>query len=132
MTKQVLAVPWPLRATGEPRYCLPSILFAAFIAGLVIAGAVEAKQQCNVSAGSQGYWSWRMIDGRKCWYEGKPMLSRAMLEWPANATAQPDSNAELASAPPARRDPMNAQARELNDSNTFDALWRDRIEGSRR
>jgi hypothetical protein len=131
MTKQVLAVPWPLRATGEPRHRLPSILLAAFIAGLFIAGAVEAKQQCSVSAG-KGYWSWRMIDGRKCWYEGKPMLSRAMLEWPANATAQPDSNAELASAPPARRDPMNAQARELNDSNTFDALWRDRIEGSRR
>jgi hypothetical protein len=132
MTKQDLAVPWRLRVTGEPRHLLPSILLAGFIAGLAIAGAVEAKQQCSVSAGSQGYWSWRMIDGRKCWYEGKPMLSRAMLEWPANATAQPDSNAELASAPPARRDPMNAQARELDDSNTFDALWRDRIEGSRR
>jgi hypothetical protein len=132
MTKQDLAVPWPLRATGEPRHRLPSILLAAFIAGLFIAGAVEAKQQCSVSAASHGYWSWRMIDGRKCWYEGKPMLSKAMLEWPANATAQPDSNAELASAPPARRDPMNAQARELDDSNTFDALWRDRIESSRR
>jgi hypothetical protein len=132
MTKQDLAVPWRLRVTGEPRHLLPSILLAGFIAGLAIAGAVEAKQQCSVSAGSQGYWSWRMIDGRKCWYEGKPMLSRAMLEWPANATAQPDSNAELASAPSARRDPMNAQARELDDSNTFDALWRDRIEGSRR
>jgi hypothetical protein len=146
MTKQVLAVPWPLRATGEPRHRLPSILLAAFIAGLFIAGAVEAKQQCSVSAG-KGYWSWRMIDGRKCWYEGKPMLSRAMLEWPAESAAHPDAKADTASVAPERRraetqrsesqraeshgDPMDAQAYAPADSQTFEALWRDRIEGSR-
>jgi len=145
MTKQALA-------TGEPRHRLPSILLAAFIAGLVIAGAVEAKQQCSVSAG-QGYWSWRMIDGRKCWYEGKPMLSKAMLEWPAESAAQPDTKADTASVAPERRrpesqhaeslhaeslhaeshgDPMDAQAYAPAVSPTFEALWRDRIEGSRR
>jgi hypothetical protein len=135
MTKQALA-------TGEPRHRLPSILLAAFIAGLVIAGAVEAKQQCSVSAG-QGYWSWRMIDGRKCWYEGKPMLSKAMLEWPAESAAQPDTTADTASVAPERRrpesqrseshgDPMDAQAYAPADSQTFEALWRDRIEGSRK
>lgn len=153
MTKQALAVPWPLRITGEPRHRLPSILLAAFIAGLVIAGAVEAKQQCSVSAGKQGYWSWRMIDGRKCWYEGKPMLSRAMLEWPSESAALPDIKADSASAAPAirrseshrsesqrseshgpesRGDPMDAQAYAPVDSQTFEALWRDRIEGSRK
>ena len=142
MTKQALAVPWPLRATGEPRHRVPSILLAAFIAGLFIAGAVEAKQQCSVSAG-QGYWSWRMIDGRKCWYEGKPMLSKAMLEWPAESAAQPDTTADTASVAPERRrpesqrseshgDPMDAQAYAPADSQTFEALWRDRIEGSRK
>jgi hypothetical protein len=151
MTKQALAVPWPLRATGELRHRLPSILLAAFIAGLFIAGAVEAKQQCSVSAG-KGYWSWRMIDGRKCWYEGKPMLSKAMLEWPAESAAQPDTKADTASVAPASRraesqraesqraesqraeshgDPMDAQAYAPADSQTFEALWRDRIEGSR-
>jgi hypothetical protein len=157
MTKQALAVPWPLRATSEPRHRLPSILLAAFIAGLFIAGAVEAKQQCSVSAG-KGYWSWRTIDGRKCWYEGKPMLSRAMLEWPEESAAQPDAKADTASVAPERRhpesqhaesqhaesqhaesqhaeghgDPMDAQAYAPADSQTFEALWRDRIEGSRR
>jgi hypothetical protein len=147
MTKQALAVPWPLRATGEPRHRVPSILLAAFIAGLFIAGAVEAKQQCSVSAG-QGYWSWRMIDGRKCWYEGKPMLSKALLEWPAESAGQPDTKADTASVAPERHrpesqrsesqraeshgDPMDAQAYAPADSQTFEALWRDRIEGSRR
>jgi hypothetical protein len=48
------------------------------------------------------------------------------------AQREPDANADVASAQPqARRNPMNAQARELDDSDTFEALWRDRIEGSR-
>jgi hypothetical protein len=153
MTKQDLAVPWPLGVTDEPRHRLPSILLAAFIAGLFIAGAVEAKQQCSVSAASRGYWSWRMIDGRKCWYEGKPMLSRAMLEWPAESAAQADTKADTVSVAPASRrsesqrsesqraesqraeshgDPMDAQAYAPADSQTFEALWRDRIEGSRK
>ena len=70
-----------------------------------------------------------MIDGRKCWYEGKPMLSKSLLEWPAETPAQPDSDRELASAPSEKhRDPMDAQARAPDDSDTFEALWRDRIE----
>jgi hypothetical protein len=133
MTNQALAVPWALRALGEPRHRLPSIILAASIAALALIGTAEAKTQCSVAAGPGGYWSWRMIDDRKCWYEGKPMLSKSLLEWPADTAAPPDTKAELASAPPPdRRNPMNAQARELDDSNTFDALWRDRIEGSRR
>ena len=142
MTKQALAVPWPSQAVGEPRHRLPSIVLAASIAALSIVGAAEAKQQCSVSAG-KGYWSWRMIDGRKCWYEGKPMLSKAMLEWPAESAAQPDTTADTASVAPERRrpesqrseshgDPMDAQAYAPADSQTFEALWRDRIEGSRK
>jgi len=72
-----------------------------------------------------------MIDGRKCWYEGKPMLSKAMLEWPAKAATQPDTQKDTASAAPeSHSDPMDAQAY-APDSSTFEALWRDRIEGSR-
>jgi hypothetical protein len=34
------------------------------------------------------YWSYRLIDGRKCWYEGKPLLSKSLLHWPAAGSAQ--------------------------------------------
>src|ERR1700744_2481138 len=95
MTNQALAVPWPLRATGEPR---PSIIIAVSIATLLIVGAAAAKQQCNVESGKGGYWSWRMIDGRKCWYEGKPMLSKAMLEWPDKSPAQSEDTANVDAA----------------------------------
>jgi hypothetical protein len=56
----------------------PLIAFAACIATLSSIGipTAQAKQQCSAAMPSNphGYWSWRLIDGRKCWYEGKPML----------------------------------------------------------
>ena len=132
MTNQALAVPWAPRALSEPRHRLSLIAIAASIAALFIVGAAEAKLQCSVSAGSRGYWSWRMIDGKKCWYEGKPMLSKAMLEWPAETAAPlPDTKKDTVSAAPeSHGDPMDAQAY-APDSATFEALWRDRIESSR-
>jgi hypothetical protein len=137
MTSQSLSVPRALDARSEPQHRLQSILLAAFVAGLFIAGAAAAKQQCNTEAGKQGYWSWRMIDGRKCWYEGKPMLSKALLEWPAESAALPDAKADSASGAENPRseshgDPMDAQAYAPPDSPTFEALWRDRIEGARK
>jgi hypothetical protein len=76
-----------------------------------------------------GYWSWRLIDGRKCWYEGKPMLSKSSLEWPAQTSAQPHSGKELANAVAEKpRDPLDSQAWEATASGTFEALWRARIE----
>jgi hypothetical protein len=109
-----------------------ALLAAIALVGLATA---QAKQQCSTAAGHKGYWSWRMIDDRKCWYEGKPMLSKAMLAWADEAPAakapavKAEADDAAASAAPAiRRNPMDAQARVRDDDpGTFDALWRDRI-----
>jgi hypothetical protein len=29
-----------------------------------------------------GLWAWRVIDGRKCWYEGAVGMDRSLLRWP--------------------------------------------------
>ena len=42
----------------------------------------------NLPQKRTGHWSYRIIDGRKCWYAGKAMISKSMLRWPA-AKAQP-------------------------------------------
>ena len=127
---------------SKPRLTLRA---AACLAALCIIGVTTAyaKQTCSAAAASQGYWSWRMIDGRKCWYEGKPGLSKSLLEWPAETAAEPAAAQPAASEPPVeadaaagapamrRNDPMDAQARMRNepiDPSTFDALWRKRIE----
>ena len=76
-----------------------------------------------------GYWSWRLIDGRKCWYEGKPMLSKSALEWPALASAPPDSNVEIGNALTEKSsNPLDSQAMAPTDLITFDELWRARVE----
>jgi hypothetical protein len=127
----MIGQPLAVRAVSEARRGIPSITLAACIAALSIIGTTtaQAKQPCSVGPNPQGYWSWRVIDGRKCWYEGKPMLSKSSLEWPAETPAQAASNPEPASVPSEKhRDPMDAQARAPGDSDTFEALWRARIE----
>ena len=113
-----------------PSNVLTSV-FCIATASLVWASAAQARQQCSAAAPADqhGYWSWRMIDGRKCWYEGKPMLSRSLLEWPAQTAARPDSSSQPAApAVEERSDPLDAQAWAPAASDTFDAMWRDRIE----
>jgi hypothetical protein len=114
------------------------VLFAACIAALAPIGmpTVEAKAQikeCSVKppSNARGHWSWRLIDGRKCWYAGRTVISKSALRWAAAAPAQ----AKAAAAPVApvvvaterRSDPMDAQARMLDADNTFESRWRARV-----
>ena len=106
-----------------------SIAFTACIATLSSIGmpTAQAKQQCNAAAmpsNSHKYWSWRLIDGRQCWYEGKPMLSKSSLEWPAQASAQPVSNKESESVLTEKpNDPLDSNAW-APDSDSFEVRWR--------
>ena len=93
------------------------IMFGAEIAGVTVAfffatTPTQAKQ-CSAErpSNAQSYWSYRLIDGRKCWYEGKPMLSKSLLHWPTSsrtAAANPRPSSERQPAKP--RDLMDAQA----------------------
>ena len=111
-----------------------SIALAAWIASLLSVGMpnAEAKQQCSAAAPSNPHgqwWSYRLIDGRKCWYEGKPMLSKSLLEWPKEASAQPVSNGKVTSVVTQKPgNPLDAQARALKDLDTFEARWRERVD----
>ena len=107
----------------------PSIAFAACIATLASIGipTAQAKQKCRAEmpSNTHGYWSWRLIDGRRCWYEGKPLLSKTSLEWPAQASAQPNSDRELTSVVADKPgNPLDSQARVPDDPDTFEARWR--------
>jgi hypothetical protein len=41
---------------------------------------IECKAELPPAAGE--YWSWRIIDGKRCWYPGRPGMSKANLRWP--------------------------------------------------
>jgi hypothetical protein len=132
-----LVVAKPLAATEQPgaqMSKLPSIALTAWIATLLSVGIpnAQAKQQCSAAAPKNPHgqwWSYRLIDGRNCWYEGKPMLSKSLLEWPKEASAQPVSNGKVTSVVTQKPgNPLDAQARTLNDSDTFEARWRERVD----
>jgi hypothetical protein len=94
--------------------------------------SVYAKQQCSAAMPpNQGqWWSYRLINGRKCWYAGRPMLSKALLEWPKERAAELGSRGEatgivIASKP---GNPLDARALALKDgADTFEERWRARI-----
>jgi len=99
---------------------LPAIALAAWIATLLPVGTpnAQAKQHCSAAAPSnphERWWSYRLIDGRKCWYEGKPRLSKSLLEWPKGAFAQSVSNREGVQRVVTEKpgNPLDAQARAL-------------------
>ena len=100
-----------------------STTLTALVAALVLLGVpqAEAKQQCSgaMPSSSNGkWWSYRIIDGRKCWYEGKPGLSKHLLGWPEKVSAEalPKAEARLSrkefvdAVSAKRRDPLDAQA----------------------
>src|SRR2546429_26506 len=110
-----------------------AVLFAACTAALVAIGMLtaEAKAQIKESRASpskvQGHWSWRLIDGRKCWYAGKTVISKSLLRWAAAAPAQAKAEAVPVSVATEKRSrPMNAQARMLDD-DSFESRWRARV-----
>jgi hypothetical protein len=110
------------------------IFFAVCISALIPIGLLNAQakaqvKECRASPSKvQGHWSWRLIDGRKCWYAGKTVISKSLLKWPAVAPAQ----AKAYVAPPVsvvtekRSGPLDAQARMLED-DSFESRWRARV-----
>ena len=56
-----------------------------------------AAIECAAEAQSRtAYWSWRIIDGKRCWYPGRPGMSKANLHWRTatvgqRGPAEPDS-----------------------------------------
>ena len=45
--------------------------------------ALECKPA--MPSGTKEYWSWRIIDGKRCWYPGRPGMDKSNLRW-----AQPE------------------------------------------
>jgi hypothetical protein len=100
--------------------------------GMVLLIGMQTAQakQCSAAMPSdpQGrWWSYRFIDGRKCWYEGKPMLSKSLLHWPDETSALPPSVREL---PPPKKETISTLAETPNIRSDREACCRAEIEGS--
>jgi hypothetical protein len=101
--------------------CIVGILPLAFPS----TRAAQAKQ-CRTErpANARSYWSYRLIDGRKCWYEGKPMLSKSLLHWAPVRTVKKDVPKREPVLPADRYNFLDAQASVPDDFDSFEARWR--------
>ena len=127
------------------QYVFFVVLMAALSAALIPINAPAAQiKECRatVPAKAQGHWSWRLIDGRKCWYAGKTVIPKSALRWPATTPAQakapvaaPVVQAKAAEATTVgvatekRSDPMNARAQMTDDADSFESRWQARARG---
>jgi|SRR5215510_202446 len=83
--------------------CHPTIArtaFALIVAVVVLAPVTATALECYSSPPrDMRHWSWRQIDGRRCWYAGRPGLSKAMLYWPRTPASTPMIPRTSGSAP---------------------------------
>jgi hypothetical protein len=102
---------------------------AGFSSGGVFLSTMPAQaKQCSSEppANARSHWSYRLIDGRKCWYEGKPLLAKSSLHW-HSARAQQTHNDPEPILPENYYNLLDAQAYVPNNSEGFEAQWRSRF-----
>jgi hypothetical protein len=99
----------------------PAIGFGAW---LVLSAGMEtaAAKQCSPEMPSNPprHWSYRLIDGRKCWYEGENNFPKALLQWPEQTKALSAFN----KADPPKDDVRPAIPETGGTSESFEARWR--------
>ena len=67
------------QAASDARVTKASLSIA--VALLLISSAASATE-CRSSPGQDGkWWSWRIVDSKRCWYEGRPGRSKDQLQW---------------------------------------------------
>lgn len=99
-------------------------------------------KQCNVAMPSKPktHWSYRLIDGRKCWYEGQNNLSKSLLAWSVKTSPRDKASPrrETEAAPPVKEAMRTITERPSSAPDqdaccgavsetlyTFEARWRD-------
>ena len=60
------------------------LLAVALLALLAVDAQAETCRSTRGPApGNGAFWSWRLIDGKRCWYIGKPNKPKNQLHWSA-------------------------------------------------
>jgi hypothetical protein len=98
----------------------------AIVVCLLASTLPAAALECHSSRGGGSHWSWREVDGRRCWYPGRARVPKAELRWRAEVT-----QAVPPPTPPPRPAPTEPAIRVLKvrvlSEPTFAERWQARI-----
>jgi hypothetical protein len=93
--------------------------------------------ECAPQRVTGGYWAYRIIDGRECWYQGQPGKPKNELFWPRAPSASqpmdheavtkpepPDPSSRLVALPPEKPETIEATPETAADQLlTFTCCW---------
>jgi hypothetical protein len=100
--------------------CYPTIARSTIaLILLVLAPSASAALECYSSAlRDNRHWSWRQVDGRRCWYPGLPGVSKSKLRW--SKTSIPPSKDRQTSAGAAAPPPSSQRD---EDEVLLQSIW---------
>ena len=79
--------------TNMMRSRLRAAIVLAFVLEVIVPTAKAETIECRERPETREYWSWREIDGRRCWFKGHRSISKKLLSWGPRSPAdviQPD------------------------------------------
>src|SRR5437764_606733 len=88
---------------------LAHCVVTVFLIGMPTADA----KQCRAARPSDQHgqwWAWRLIDGHKCWYEGRAMISKSSLQWSARHSARAEPHVTPMSVVTETPNPLDSRA----------------------
>ena len=60
-----------------------AVMLAAAVGIMLLIWIIPAKAlECAERPDGKSYWSYRIIDGQRCWYRGHRVIPKSRLEWP--------------------------------------------------
>jgi hypothetical protein len=95
---------------------------------LIMSSVVANATECQSRAGdtSESRWTWRMVDGRKCWYKGSRRLPKSSLHWSKQKKEKMDPKLPAKQVDPPHRakyiDKNGTTIVDPRDFNEIDAL----------
>jgi hypothetical protein len=103
------------------------ILGAALLASVSSAEAIECASE--LPAVRSGHWSYRIIDGRRCWYKGSNSLSKSLLRWPKRSLSNAQAKMPVSDGSDFV-DPEDGSCcwPPLSKSDGFESRWRALLE----
>jgi hypothetical protein len=121
---------------GRAAGALIAVLISCALIDVARGGDLVECEPQRVTGG--GYWAYRIIDGRECWYQGQPGKPKNELFWPRAPSAPqpidqpgaetkaepPDPSSRLVAAPPAKPETIEATPETAADQLlAFTCCW---------
>jgi hypothetical protein len=99
---------------------ISTIILALLVLGMSMYSAESKQCFAEMPSDTAHHWSYRLIDGRKCWYEGENNFPKALLQWPEQTKAlsafdQAEPPKEGAQAVIPQSDPRNEAPENFED-----------------